>query len=202
MISETRMWYGSRVSRHGRSRPCWRYQARSRRRNHCLRAGVGSIRSGVRPRSDPMKIYTKTGDTGETGLFDGTRVSKADARVEAYGAIDELNAWLGVIRSHQPGVDVDALLQDIQRDLFALGALLADPTHRIAPRVNKASIDADDVTRLEQAIDRLETTLPKLRRFILPGGSPAGARLHLARTICRRAERRIVALGKDAVDLV
>jgi len=147
-----------------------------------------------------MKIYTKTGDTGETGLFDGTRVSKADARVEAYGAVDELNAWLGVIRAHQPGVDLDGLLQDIQRDLFALGAVLADPTHRIAPRVNKASVDADDVTRLEQTIDRLEGTLPRLRRFILPGGSPAGARLHLARTICRRAERRIVALGKDAVD--
>ena len=147
-----------------------------------------------------MKIYTKTGDTGETGLFDGTRVSKADARVEAYGAVDELNAWLGIIRAHQPGVDLDGLLQDIQRDLFALGAVLADPTHRIAPRVNKASVDADDVTRLEQTIDRLEGTLPKLRRFILPGGSPAGARLHLARTICRRAERRIVALGKDAVD--
>jgi len=147
-----------------------------------------------------MKIYTKTGDTGETGLFDGTRVSKADARVEAYGAVDELNAWLGVTRAHQPGVDVDMLLQDIQRDLFALGAVLADPTHRIAPRVNKATVDADDVTRLEQAIDRLETTLPKLRRFILPGGSLAGARLHLSRTICRRAERRIVALGKDAVD--
>jgi cob(I)alamin adenosyltransferase len=147
-----------------------------------------------------MKIYTKTGDTGETGLFDGTRVSKADARVEAYGAVDELNAWLGIIRAHQPGVDLDGLLQDIQRDLFALGAVLADPTHRIAPRVNKASVDADDVTRLEQTIDRLEAALPKLRRFILPGGSPAGARLHLARTICRRAERRIVALGKDAVD--
>jgi len=147
-----------------------------------------------------MKIYTKTGDTGETGLFDGTRVSKADARVEAYGAVDELNAWLGVIRSHQPGVDIEALLQDIQRDLFALGAVLADPTHRIAPRVHKATVDADDVTRLEQAIDRLEATLPKLRRFILPGGSPAGARLHLARTICRRAERRIVALGQEAVD--
>ena len=142
-----------------------------------------------------VRIYTKTGDRGETGLFDGTRVSKADARVEAYGDVDEVNAWLGLVRAQQPGPELDTLLDQIQRDLFALGSLLADPRHRIAARVEKAAIDEADVTRLEQAIDRLEATLPKLRRFILPGGSPAGAMLHLARTVCRRAERRIVALG-------
>jgi len=149
-----------------------------------------------------MRIYTKTGDAGETGLFDGTRVSKADVRVEAYGAVDELNAWLGLVRASHPGTDIDALLGQIQRDLFALGAVLADPQHRIAARVKKATLEAADVTRLEEAIDELDAKLPHLRRFILPGGSPAGAMLHLARTVCRRAERRIVALGRDAVDPV
>ena len=149
-----------------------------------------------------MRIYTKTGDTGETGLFDGTRVSKADPRVEAYGDVDELNAWLGLIRASLAHPDVDAMLGAIQGDLFALGAMLADPKHRIAARVEKAAIAAEDVTRLEQAIDTLETEVPPLRRFILPGGSALGSMLHLARTVCRRAERRAVALGKNAVDPV
>ena len=147
-----------------------------------------------------MRIYTKTGDTGETGLFDGTRVSKADPRVEAYGEVDELNAWLGLIRAALSSPDLDAILTAIQRDLFALGAMLADPKHRIAARVEKAAIDAADVTRLERAIDTLEAELPPLRRFILPGGSAPGSMLHLARTVCRRAERRAVALGATAVD--
>jgi cob(I)alamin adenosyltransferase len=147
-----------------------------------------------------MKIYTKTGDTGETGLFDGTRVSKADPRVDAYGEVDELNAWLGVVRASAPSLDIDDLLGQIQRDLFALGAVLADPAHRIADRVDKARLTADDVTRLEQAIDTHEASLPPLRRFILAGGSNTGAMLHLARTVCRRAERRIVSLGSDAID--
>ena len=149
-----------------------------------------------------MRIYTKTGDTGETGLFDGTRVSKADPRVEAYGDVDELNAWLGLVRSTLAEPDIQALLADIQRDLFALGAMLADPKHRIAARVEKAAVGAVDVTRLEEAIDTLESELPPLRRFILPGGSAPGSMLHLARTVCRRAERRAVALGPDAVDPV
>jgi cob(I)alamin adenosyltransferase len=145
-------------------------------------------------------IYTKTGDTGDTGLFDGTRVSKADARVDAYGEVDEVNAWLGLVRAQAPGGDLDDMLEQIQRDLFALGARLADPRHRIAARVEKADVDAADIARLEGWIDRLETELPPLRRFILPGGIPAGALLHLARTVCRRAERRVVALGAGAVD--
>jgi len=149
-----------------------------------------------------MRIYTKTGDTGDTGLFDGTRVSKADPRVEAYGDVDELNAWLGVARAQNLAPDIVDLLVQIQRDLFALGALLADPRHRIAARVQKATIGAGDVTRLEHAIDTLDASLPPLRRFILAGGSPAGAFLHLARTVCRRAERRVVALGADAPDPV
>ena len=145
-------------------------------------------------------IYTKTGDNGQTGLFDGTRVSKADARVDAYGEVDEVNAWLGVVRAHAPDHDLDQMLDRIQRDLFALGARLADPRHKIAARVEKADLDSADVARLEGWIDALETELPPLRRFILAGGRPPGAMLHLARTVCRRAERRVVGLGADEVD--
>lgn len=147
-----------------------------------------------------MRIYTKTGDKGETGLFDGTRVSKADPRVVAYGGVDELNAWLGLVRSAGPGKDIDDLLTQIQRDLFALGAVLADPAHKIASRVNKAGLGPDEVTRLEKAIDAFEQETPVLRRFILAGGTPAGAMLHLARTVCRRAERSMVAIGANQVD--
>ncbi|HEY3091512.1 MAG TPA: cob(I)yrinic acid a,c-diamide adenosyltransferase [Vicinamibacterales bacterium] len=149
-----------------------------------------------------MKIYTKTGDTGETSLFDNTRVSKADARVDAYGEVDEVNACLGAARAAGVDADMSSLIESLQKDLFALGARLADPSSRIAPRVEKAVIGEAAVQRLEQAIDRLEETLPPLRRFVLPGGSNAGALLHLARTVCRRAERRVIALGANAVDPV
>jgi len=141
-----------------------------------------------------MKIYTKTGDTGETSLFDGTRVKKDDARVDAYGEVDEMNAWLGLARASGLAAGLGEAIVHIQRDLFALGAQLADPGEKLAPRVTKAIIADADVARLEQLIDRLETELPPLRRFILAGGTPAGAALHVARTVCRRAERRIVAL--------
>ena len=149
-----------------------------------------------------MKIYTKTGDAGETGLFGGTRVSKADPRVAAYGDVDELNAHLGVARASDPGIVIDAMLDRIQRDLFAVGARLADPRRKIAERVEKASVDDQDVARLEGWIDDLEAGLRPLRKFILAGGSPAGAHLHLARTVCRRAERAVVGLGTDAVEPV
>lgn len=145
-------------------------------------------------------IYTKTGDGGETGLFDGTRVSKADARVDAYGEVDEVNAWLGLVRAQGPDRDLDAMVEHIQRDLFALGARLADPRHKIAARVEKAGLDAEDVARLEGWIDTLQSELPPLRRFILAGGRPVGALLHLSRTVCRRAERRVVSLGATEVD--
>lgn len=149
-----------------------------------------------------MKIYTKTGDRGETGLFDGRRVSKADPRVEACGEVDELGAWLGLVLAGDPGPDADLvdIITTIQRDLFALGARLADPERRIAARVAKVGLDQQSVQRLESWIDRCEAELPPLRSFILAGGAPAGAMLHLARTICRRAERRVVSLGVDAVD--
>ena len=146
-----------------------------------------------------MRIYTKTGDAGETALFDGQRVSKADARVAAYGEVDELNAWLGLARAQKPSPEIGETLGAIQRDLFALGAMLADPAHKIAARVEKAALGPDDVTGLENTIDRFEATLPPLRRFILAGGCPAGAMLHLSRTVCRRAERSVVSPGRDAV---
>ena len=141
-----------------------------------------------------MKIYTRTGDSGETSLFGGTRVQKSDTRVDAYGEVDELNACLGLVRASGPDAEIDAELVRLQRDLFALGARLADPGEKIAARVTKAALGDDDVTRLEHAIDRFEAELTPLRRFILAGGSPAAAALHVARAVCRRAERRMVAL--------
>jgi cob(I)alamin adenosyltransferase len=148
-----------------------------------------------------VKIYTRTGDTGETSLYGGARARKDDARVDAYGEVDELNAWLGLVRASHLDAALDAELATIQRDLFALGAQLADPRDALAPRVTKAVIDDGHVERLEQLIDRLEDELPPLRRFILAGGTAAGAALHVARTVCRRAERRIVGL-EPAVDPV
>jgi cob(I)alamin adenosyltransferase len=141
-----------------------------------------------------VKIYTRTGDTGETSLFSGDRARKDDPRVDAYGEIDELNAWLGFVRASILDPALDQELVTLQRDLFALGAQLADPADKLAPRVTKAVIDDDHILRLEQLIDTLEADLPPLRRFILAGGTTAGAALHVARTVCRRAERRMVSL--------
>lgn len=147
-----------------------------------------------------MKIYTRTGDSGETGLFDGTRVPKSDRRVSAYGDIDELSAWLGLARASGVDASMAAMIETIQRDLLAIGARLADPGHRIAGRVTKAAVSAEDVSRLEGWIDSLDAELPALRRFILAGGSPAGASMHVARTVCRRAERSVVGLGAGGVE--
>ncbi len=147
-----------------------------------------------------MKIYTRTGDEGETGLFDGTRVAKSDPRVAAYGDIDELNAWLGLVRAEIEDGGLTTILEQIQRDLFALGARLADPAKKIAERIAKAAVTPEDISRLEGWIDQFEAELPPLRRFILAGGSRAGAALHVARTICRRSERAMVSLGRDAFE--
>ncbi len=147
-----------------------------------------------------MKIYTRTGDGGETSLFDGTRVSKSDPRVDAYGEVDELSAFIGLARSSIAEADVAERLEAIQRDLFALGARLADPSSRIAERVTKVSLGAEDASRLEGWIDEFEHELPPLRRFVLPGGIPAASILHVARTVCRRAERKLVSLGPGVVE--
>jgi len=143
-----------------------------------------------------LKIYTRTGDEGETGLGDGARVGKDTLRVECYGEVDELNACLGVVRSQHEDENLDILLGQVQRDLFALGAQLADPQARVAERKPKAAVTPEHVKRLEDAIDARQETLPPLKVFILPGGSAAGALLHFARTVCRRAERRAVALAR------
>jgi cob(I)alamin adenosyltransferase len=149
-----------------------------------------------------VKIYTKTGDTGETSLFDGTRVAKTDPRVGAYGDVDELHASLGVAAAAGLDPQLHEWTLALQRDLFALGARLADPSHKIAARVGKIIVSDDSVTRLEGWIDALESELPPLRHFILAGGGQAGAAFHLSRTICRRAERAVLSLGAENVEPV
>ncbi|HYU89314.1 MAG TPA: cob(I)yrinic acid a,c-diamide adenosyltransferase, partial [Gemmatimonadales bacterium] len=146
-----------------------------------------------------MKIYTKTGDGGETGLFGGGRIPKDSLRVAAYGEVDELNAALGLARALEPPEFVDALVQRIQRDLFTIGAELATPDpdklHKALSRTS-AAIGESDIAALEDAIDGHQSRLEPLKNFILPGGAPKAAALHLARTVCRRAERAVVALSR------
>jgi cob(I)alamin adenosyltransferase len=149
-----------------------------------------------------VSIYTKTGDSGDTSLFDGTRVSKTHPRVVAYGDVDEVQACLGVVRAAGLPPDLDEMCVALQRDLFALGARLADPSHKIARRVEKIVVDEASIARLEGWIDRLDTEITPLRHFILSDGTAAGASLHFARTVCRRAERSVLALGSDAVEPV
>ena len=145
-----------------------------------------------------MKIYTKTGDAGDTGLFGGGRVQKDDPRVEAYGDVDELNAVLGLARALEPMPRIDEVLVPMQRDLFSIGALLATPDlEKMHNHLTKANIDDNRIAELERAIDSCESELEPLRAFIVPGGSRKGAALHVARTVCRRAERRVVHLQRD-----
>ena len=146
----------------------------------------------------PVKIYTKTGDAGSTGLFGGGRVPKDDPRVEAYGDVDELNAVIGMARAVEPMPRIDEVLVPVQRDLFAIGALLATPDReKMAQHLEKARIDDARIRDLERAIDDADSELEPLRSFILPGGSPKAAALHVARTVCRRAERHVVRLQHD-----
>ncbi|HJP85584.1 MAG TPA: cob(I)yrinic acid a,c-diamide adenosyltransferase [Gemmatimonadaceae bacterium] len=145
-----------------------------------------------------MKIYTKTGDKGDTGLFGGGRVPKDDPRVEAYGDVDELNAAIGMARAIEPLPRIDEVLVPMQRDLFSIGALLATPDlDKMHKHLAKANIDDRRIRELEQAIDDCDRDLDPLKAFIIPGGSKKGAILHIARTVCRRAERRVVHLQRD-----
>jgi cob(I)alamin adenosyltransferase len=145
-----------------------------------------------------LKIYTKTGDQGTTGLFGGGRVSKDDPRVEAYGDVDELNAALGLARSIEMMPRVDEVLVPVQRDLFGIGALLATPDlAKMHEQLAKARIDDARLAELEAAIDACDAELEPLKAFILPGGTPKSAALHVARTVCRRAERRVIRLRHD-----
>jgi cob(I)alamin adenosyltransferase len=138
-----------------------------------------------------MKIYTRTGDDGTTGLFGGDRCSKADPRVEAYGTIDETNAAIGVARAAGTVPEIDAVLAEIQGDLFTLGAELACAPGR-EDKLTMKLLDASSAERLERAIDAAEMGLPELRAFVLPGGSPSAAALHFARCVARRAERAMI----------
>lgn len=152
-----------------------------------------------------MKIYTRTGDAGDTGLFGGGRTPKNDPRVEAYGDVDELNAALGFARATESMPRIDEVLVPVQRDLFAIGALLATPDRdKMKRHLDKARIDDGRIAELERAIDDGDAELEPLNAFIIPGGTPKAAALHLARTICRRAERRAVALrtGVEIPDIV
>lgn len=145
-----------------------------------------------------MKIYTRTGDAGSTGLFGGGRVLKDDVRVSAYGDVDELNAVIGMARAVEMMPRIDEVLVPVQRDLFAIGALLATPDHaKMALHLEKARIDEGRIAELEQAIDDGESELEPLSAFILPGGTPKAAALHVARTVCRRAERHVVRLQRE-----
>jgi cob(I)alamin adenosyltransferase len=142
-----------------------------------------------------MKIYTKTGDKGDTSLVGGERVSKGSPRIDAYGSVDELNAHLGQIRSSRPDDTLDSILKTVQGLLFILGADLAAPRPTKAQSVPRISME--DVAVLERAIDKLEVGLEPLKSFILPGGAPVAAQIHIARTVCRRAERALVRLAGE-----
>lgn len=141
------------------------------------------------------RIYTRTGDKGLTRLSTGQPVSKASVRVEAYGGVDETNAFIGVARQHTKGdAELDALLERIQNDLFDLGADLATPEQNGKPEWEPLRIVDSQVERLEREIDLMNARLSPLTSFVLPAGSPASAALHVARTVCRRAERKVVEL--------
>ena len=140
-----------------------------------------------------MKIYTRTGDDGTTGLLGRDRVPKHDLRVEAYGSVDELNSVLGVAHAHDTGALLGELIPRLQSSLFDVGAELATIDAKMLEKL--ARVDDADVTHLEREIDRLEADLAPLTRFVLPGGTPLAAALHHARTVCRRAERRVTALA-------
>ncbi len=144
-----------------------------------------------------MKIYTKTGDGGLTGLFGGGRVPKNDDRVCAYGEVDELNSALGVVRATAPVEFADELLQGIQRDLFAIGGHLATPDpDKVRAALAKADLAEDRIALFESTMDQADQVLPPLRAFVLPAGTAKSAALHLARTTCRRAERSVVSLAQ------
>ena len=143
-----------------------------------------------------MKIYTKTGDDGTTGLFGGRRVAKYSLRIDAYGTVDELNAVIGIALTHEMPSQIQEHLTILSSLLFTVGSDLATPQDA-SVKSSVPSVTEDYVAQLEKWIDSYEEQLPALKNFILPGGSPAGAHLHLARTVCRRAERAIVALKQE-----
>jgi cob(I)alamin adenosyltransferase len=148
----------------------------------------------------PMKIYTRTGDEGETGLFGGGRVPKDHPRVAAYGDVDELNSTLGVARATPPAELFDGLLESVQRDLFAIGGHLATPDPgKVARALARAELSDMRIAEFERVMDSADLELPPLRAFVLPAGTPKAAALHVARAVCRRAERSVVHLSHAEV---
>lgn len=143
-----------------------------------------------------MKIYTRTGDQGLTSLIGGTRVPKSTLRIEAYGTVDELNSWVGLVRDQEVNQPHRALLKHVQDRLFTIGATLASDPER--SRMQLPDLLDTDVTELEQEMDRLNEALPELRHFILPGGHPAVSHAHVARCVCRRAERLSIGLREES----
>ena len=142
-----------------------------------------------------MKIYTKTGDDGTTSLFGGKRVSKADGRIDAYGTIDELNSWIGILSDHSVNKGRYSELIEIQDKLFTIGSMLAVEPGNQKVRIPKLS--ESDVYFLEHQIDKMNERLPPLKAFVLPGGDVSVSHAHLARTVCRRAERKVASLGRN-----
>jgi cob(I)alamin adenosyltransferase len=146
-----------------------------------------------------IKIYTRTGDEGETGLFGGGRVPKDHARVAAYGDVDELSSTIGVARATEPVGFFDPLLESVQRDLFAIGGQLATPDPaKVTKALEKADLSEARVAEFERVMDAADQELPPLRAFVLPAGTAKAAALHLARTVCRRAERSVVRLARES----
>jgi cob(I)alamin adenosyltransferase len=146
-----------------------------------------------------VRIYTRTGDRGETGLFGGGRVPKDHPRVAAYGDVDELNSAIGVVRATEPVALHDDLLQSVQRDLFSIGGHLATPDpDKVRKALARAELAEGRVAEFERIMDEADAELPALRAFVLPAGTPKAAALHLARTVCRRAERSVIHLGHEA----
>jgi cob(I)alamin adenosyltransferase len=163
---------------------------------HIDRHGITLVVRGRRARTLPVKIYTRTGDQGETGLFGGGRVPKDHPRVAAYGDVDELNSAVGVARAAAPEGFFEPLLESIQRDLFSIGGHLATPDpERVAKSLQKASLAPERVSEFERIMDEAGQSLPPLAAFVLPAGTPIAAALHQARTVCRRAERSVVHLA-------
>lgn len=145
-----------------------------------------------------MKIYTRTGDSGDTGLFGGGRVPKHHVRVQAYGDVDELNSFIGLVRATLPVEFEDALLESIQRDLFSIGGHLATPDpDKVRKALEKASLSSGRIAEFERIMDQADQELPPLTAFVLPAGTPKAAILHVARTVCRRAERQVVNLASE-----
>ncbi|WP_297764247.1 cob(I)yrinic acid a,c-diamide adenosyltransferase [uncultured Muriicola sp.] len=149
-----------------------------------------------------MKIYTKTGDQGMTALFGGTRVPKHHIRIQSYGTVDELNSWLGLLRDQDIAKEYQELLMKIQEDLFTVGAILAtDPDKALLKsgkeRLNIPKISPTDVTLLEKEMDKMDESLPAMTHFVLPGGHPTVSYCHIARTVCRRAERMACLLHEN-----